>query len=1072
VLKIKTLGQFDVVLNGISLLFGTDIKRGLLLAYLLEKRRPQPRLEVARLLWPSSDDSSALVNLRVLLMRMRREGLDHYLDTGRSTIAMADYESIDYDVANLRTLTSHLEMAQMEDLIKVPRLYSGAFLETVPLEGYPQLEEWANAVRTEMAIRVIQGLSVLVVQGISSGHPGMILEYAEKLITLTPYEDDSHELYLLALTKAGRVSDMLSHFQSYKRQLKEKMGTEPGQRLIDIVERLKAPQLHQMATQIVGELTRAEQALNAEDSVDVNHHFPHIEQPLIGREAEIIRLQSLLGEGNRLITVLGIGGTGKTFFVRSQHAQLQTHFGDAIYYVDLRSAAAQGEQASNMLLSIATSLDLKLQPGIPLFDQVVAVLQRTKCCLILDNFETVQSAAPVVLDLLKSSAQLTILVTSRERLNLSIESLIGLGGLSQRPGYTGVADATNQQASLDAESAAVRYFMQCAQRQDIRYTINAEKRLWIEKICRQVDALPLAIELTAMQLPFYSLKELTEQLAVNHAVLTGDLGDLPGDHYSVWAVLDNMWETLSETERRVLAEMSVFAGPFHREAMMSVTPAERSVYTRLINASLLRTEEPAWFSLHSLVKQYAARRLTSDEARRRHARYFLDMFVGGVRVREGLVAQQVLVPPLAVRYHADSTQAWQWAVAHAEWELLDRALLLLSRYFDMTNREQELVQHMQELLNALPLVEERNQLQHRLAGRAAYNLANYTRLSGVPLEFWWERSLSWLEAAGDPWDLAAALLAYADTLFFYSRSWDRIESLLTQAKSLIDQYPDQLDPLRIVSDFTACTYYLYQGEWANLRAVQKALVTRMAHPAHFTTISGNLYYATFLDDWGQVSWLIERIEQDNKDSPALPTWQQWAAHYLCNVMANDGDITGAIAQRLSMLDGYVHIVEQLLPLAYAELAFWQHLVGDTDAAETSAAKALAYVQQPMERLHAAFGQLLVGTFYTLKGDQARAIPLLHTVLDFGRQLHHPTMIFSALYYLVQIHVDTLPTELVQRIFKIGAVSLAMHFVLRPLARQHLAAQGVVIADEERDSLWATDMKTVEALVDEVMKRIA
>jgi len=80
--------------------------------------------------------------------------------------------------------------------------------------------------------------------------------------------------------------------------------------------------------------------------------------------------------------------------------------------------------------------------------------------------------------------------------------------------------------------------------------------------------------------------------------------------------------------------------------------------------------------------------------------------------------------------------------------------------------------------------------------------------------------------------------------------------------------------------------------------------------------------------------------------------------------------------------------------------------------------------------------------------------------------------FSEHLYLAQIHADQLPAELVQRILKIGAVSPAMHFVLRPLARQHLAAQGVVLTDEERETLWATDMKTVEALVDEVMKGIA
>jgi hypothetical protein len=247
---------------------------------------------------------------------------------------------------------------------------------------------------------------------------------------------------------------------------------------------------------------------------------------------------------------------------------------------------------------------------------------------------------------------------------------------------------------------------------------------------------------------------------------------------------------------------------------------------------------------------------------------------------------------------------------------------------------------------------------------------------------------------------------------------------------------------------------------------------RMAHPAHSTTFEGHLLYATCLDDWGQVSWLIERLEEDNKGSPGLPTWQQWAAHHLCNAAASADDITDAIAQRLSILDSYASPADQLLPLAYAELALWQHLAGDADAAEASATKALAYELQHLDGLHFAFGQLMVGAFYSLKGDQARAVPLLQTVLGFGRQLHHPTMIFSALYYLAQIHADQLPADLVQRILKIGAVSPTLHFGLRPLARQHLSAQGLVIADEERDSLWATDMKTVQALVDEVMKRIA
>ena len=1075
-LTIKTLGTFDVLYNGHSLTNGFDPRRGLLLVYLLEQGGVVERSTIADLLWPNAESSLRLNSLRVLLSRMRHHGEYSILEASRTKLTLAEGMLVDYDAAQIRVVGRQVSTADESALRSAADLYQGAFLSACVLDHFPILDEWASAVRAEVemiTVRIFERLIPLML--VSDSDPEMTVHYAKQLADLVPEDDVSQAFYLQALKANGQVAQAIQQFAAYRRSLPPER--EVSRELIKLVAQLSQPNYkpwleleHQTTPTHVldpGELATVSTVKNW-------HSFPFIEHPIIGREEETRQLLSQLDGGHRLISIVGIGGTGKTFFVRSQHKQLQERFDKAIYYVDLRSAAAQPDQETNtLLLAISDALNLT----VPIFEQITAMLRQSKCCLILDNFETVRSAALLVLELLKSAPQLTVLVTSRERLNLSTESIISLGGLSWQVHQASVEQATDQLApkSLafsEKENAAVQYFLQCAQRQDIYYTINDEKRLWIEQICRKVDGLPLALELTAMQLPFFNLPELVDQISVNQSVLRGDIGDLPGDHYSVWAVLDSMWQTLSETERQVLAELSVFAGAFHREAMMNVTPAERSIYTRLLNTSLLRTEDPAWFSLHPLVKQYAAQRLTSDEARQRHARYFLEMFAGGVRMREGLVTQQLPVPRLAIRYHADSAPAWQWAVDNAEWELLDRALLRLSRYLDVTYQIQELVQHMKQLLDALPPFQERDQLQHRLAGRAAYNLTNYKQWSDVSMEFWWERSLSWLEAARDPWDLAAAVLTYADTLFSHSRSWDRIESLLAQAKSLIDQYPEQLDPLRIVYDFTACTYFLYQGEWENLRDVQKALVMRMAHPAHSTTFADHLLYATCLDDWTQAYWLIERLEMDNKDNPALSTWQQWAAHHLCNAAANAGDITGAIAQRLSILDGYVHVSEQLLPLPYAELALWQHLAGDAAAAEASAAKVLAYAHQQVDRLYFAFGQLLVGTFYSLKGDHARAIPLLHTVLDFGREIHHPTMIFSALYYLAQIHADQLPTELVERILKIGAVSPAMYFALRPLARQHLTAQGVVIADEERETLWATDMKTVEALLDEVMKRIA
>lgn len=1075
-LTIKTLGDFDILLNGISLLNGTDIRRGLFLIYLWEKQTPQPRHEVARLLWPWGDRNAALVNLRAFLLRFRKEGLDEYLDIDRNTLTLVNREKIVYDAAKVRALTQKPAQAEMSDLTAAADLHHGAFLENVMLDEYPELDEWVSAVRAEIEIRIVQALSVLVAQGVASGYAEMIVSYAEKLVALTPYEDDSQELYLLALAKAGRISEMLDHFHHYRRRLKEEMQIDqPGQKLLDLVERLKAPQVHPAATQIAGGLVKAEEMLSAEDTVGSGRFFPHIEHPLIGREEEARQLLSQLDGKYRLVSIVGIGGTGKTFFVRSQHKQLQMRFDNAIYYVDLRNAATHAEQVNNMLLlAIADALNISIQQGVRIFDQVVAVLRPSKCCLILDNFETVQSAALLVLELLKSAPQLTVLVTSRERLNLSMESIISLGGLSQQDQQASTehpaAIETPGASPPETENSAVRYFLQCAQRHDIYYTIDDEKRRWIEQICRQVEALPLAIELTTMQLLFYNLEELAARISVNESVLTSDIGDLPGDHYSVWAVLDSMWQTLNDEERRVLAELSVFAGAFHRDAMMDVSPAERSIYTRLINASLLRAEAPAWFSLHPLVRQYAAHRLTSGTVHERHARYFLNLFDGGLRILQELVAQELSIPPLVLRYQADVMSAWTWAINHATWDLLDHALLGFTQYLSLSRQREESIRQMSELLAKLPEAEVRDQQLHRLAGRAAFRLAS-SQPSNVTI--WFESSLASFKAVGDPWDIAATAMVFAEQVLGGNRitNWGQVESLFSLADELVEKH--KLEPLRFALDFLACAYFLHKGEWAILDERHTAVLKNMERPSFMFVISHNLLYSAFRDNWQLLAQLIMRTETDNSDSLAMPHTKHWAAHYQANAMAQSEEIAAAIQQRQSILGDYEKVnIQFMLPMVYGELALWHYSVGDLVAAEEAAEEALLHAQQKQNSLAAAFGQLFVAAFYYHTGDTTKAGPLLYNVLALGQELHHTTMIFSPIYYLAQIYADQLPADLVQRILKIGAVSPAMHFVLRPLARQHLTAQGLVVTEEERETLWATDMTVVEALVDEVMKRIA
>ena len=582
-----------------------------------------------------------------------------------------------------------------------------------------------------------------------------------------------------------------------------------------------------------------------------------------------------------------------------------------------------------------------------------------------------------------------------------------------------------------------------------------------------------------MQMPFYSLPDLAARIGTDPSLLSGDVGDLPGDHYSVWAVLDSMWQTLDENARRVLSELSVFAGAFHREAMMTVAPAQRNVYTSLINTSLLRVEEPGWLALHPLVKQYAVQRLAADtEANQRHAHYFLNWFGGSVRMRESFVygAGGAPMPPLGIRCQADIMNAWQWATSHGDWDLLVRTQINFASYLELIRQEEELVRQTIQVLEYLPRLEERDPIHHRLAGRCAHILGLYASLRpDTPAQVWYERGIAWFESAGDAWGIAAIVLSYVDQLIDYQLgSWDRVESLLALANHQIETH--QLDQLRAGFGFTACVYFLHQGQWDNLRNTQNTLMAATSSPAYYTAITGYLLYAAFLDDWPLVSWIIDRVDIDNPDTVIKQHVKQWSDHYLADAIAQSGDTQGAITLRLSRMDGYHGYTNRgatlMLPMAYGELALWQFMTGDRVAAQASAVEALRYAEENLNSTATGFGQTFAAVIHYLNGNTTSALPILYSVIERGQQLHHVAMIFSALYYLAQIHADYLPAHLIEHILKIGAVSPAMHFVLRPLARQHLAAQGLVVTDEERETLWATDMTAVEALLDEVMKRIA
>ncbi|MCB9161187.1 MAG: AAA family ATPase [Caldilineaceae bacterium] len=1032
------------------------MKWGLLPVYLAEAGKPKPRTELAHLLWPHVDVETARSDLRTLLMRERRDGLESFFHADRNFVALANPHEIDYDCAVLRAAAKDAAHAPLDVLMAAAARYRGDFLETVVLDEYPELDEWAAAVRVEMEIAAVRVLSTLVARGLETGPAEAVRPYAAQLADLAPYDDNAAELNVRTLAGTGEVAAALLYFQQYRRRLQEDMSLEvTSPSLLRLVEQISrpgvAPEILARPAAGVPVAKKPEAALAASPSP----------ARIIGRERERARLEELLNQGARLISVTGMGGIGKTTFVRSRLHELSTRGVGPIYVIDCRGHASHAETAAATLLhAIVAGLGWeRAGEGVTLFNQVCAALAGAPVCLVLDNFETLDAATPTVAQLLATLPALTVITTTIRALRLKDEAIIELHGLGTHP--TG-----------DGPSEAAAFFIERVRQERMDFTLTQTDRQLVEAICRRLGGHPLAIELAAAQADFYELEELAELVGRDGTQLAAPYQDVPAEHRSLTTLLEEMWSQLSPQARIVMARLSVFASTFSHAAMHAVAPATMDVYRDLHRTSLLQAEaESGWFSLHPLVKQYAAQRLAlkglEDETRARHSRYFLAQFDLGGHFRATSIDTASHLDPI-MRTQADAFWAWENAVVRGDWELLERAGLNFAEYLFWTQQHEMTAGLLPLLLGALPPFPERTQGQQRLAGLVAAYLAIIVQFaSRTDCINLYEHSLAALDAADAPLDLAAVSQEYADVMLNGGLdAASKAEPLLARARQLVETH--RFTTLEPLVNTAYGMLAIYQGKWAQAQTILATTTDTLQLPANQAIYHSVMLQAGFVDDWQSLRWVLHAARTKPAGKSAEHYIAAWINYYQGHLLAHGGDIEGACRQRAAAIDiNADNRYEYMFPLAYGELALWQTLTGDVTGAHVTADTALADARRTNIRFVNGFALLVVGVCHLLWGDAARAEALLREALALGLALEHAVMIFSPLYFLVQIHADKLPADLTAQITKIGAVSPAMYFALRPRAQTHLVEQGLALADAERAALWATDRDAVMALLAKV-----
>jgi predicted ATPase/class 3 adenylate cyclase len=318
--------------------------------------------------------------------------------------------------------------------------------------------------------------------------------------------------------------------------------------------------------------------------------LPVASSPLIGREQEVSELVSLLSDDNRLVTLTGPGGTGKTRLALQVAAELVDAYPDGVWWVSLAGVT----DSELVLPSIRQALAAR--------DELTHHLRERQLLLVLDTFEHLVPASSDLAGLLGSASGLRLIVTSRVPLHLSAE-------------YEYPVDPLPRE---DAAALFVERARAVGHRLELDETVS--------EICARLDDLPLALELAAARTKLLDPVSLLARLEHRLPLLEGGPRDAPERQRTLRAAIEWSYELLDVEAKPLFRRLAVFAGSFSLEAAEEVAGTTLDVLLRLVDASLLRSVGDGRLLMLETIREYGLERLEEAgealQTRDRHAEYF------------------------------------------------------------------------------------------------------------------------------------------------------------------------------------------------------------------------------------------------------------------------------------------------------------------------------------------------------------------------------------------------------------------------------------------------------------------
>jgi len=655
------LGELEVIRGGVPVPVPGPRRRAILAALLVRAGRPVSADALAGAAWGDDPPADPRAALHTVLSRLRaalgdgapRAGPAGYLlDPGPGGLDARRFEDLRDRAARLRAADPPAAAALLDEALA---LWRG-----------PAYEEFADRDFARQEAARLDELRLVTVEdraglAIDLGHAEAAVTATEALVAEHPLRERARGLLMTALYHAGQPTEALERYRQYRAFLVAELGVEPSPALRELHQRMLRHELPAPAGQAPAQRPHEAKTRRPPAWTVASTAF-------FGRERETAELIAAAA-AHGLVTVTGTGGVGKTRLVAQALRDLSGRLGLPPTVVELASVTA-GQAAE------AVAAALGLRAASPAGAAIVEYLSIARGLLVLDNCEHVRDEVrALVREILAGCPGIRVVATSRHRLGLASEQVLPLGPL---PLPSLPASPAQPDADLAGMPDAVLLFADRVRRVRPSATVTPDAVGIIADICRQLDGLPLALELAATRAATLGLGPLRDRLGDSLDLLGGD-GD--SRHEPLRAVVAWSYGLLSPTARRLLAALSVFHGDFDLDAAEQVAGhladlltgepsgavAAASALAQLADASLVACHEDGsglQYRLLMIVRAFAAEKLAeaglADATRLAHARWAAAAAESAGRETAGPGCAGALT--WLAQHRADLAAAARWAL--------------------------------------------------------------------------------------------------------------------------------------------------------------------------------------------------------------------------------------------------------------------------------------------------------------------------------------------------------------------------------------------------------------------------